>query len=362
MNHSARRPRRALVCSLTVALVAVFALVHGAAGAGPDRPRVIGVHLVSRAGEGDVADDRPKRALAREPVALHAVLAVRDGGRMVYFTDAGPTIVLAGKRHPARPLAGAPRASFRWLKVEPRVETLSNTESGRFRFEAIAYGETAVAAWRDKPTVAADVHPTLTTDRGDGVGTMRFKLVAVTADGTFATAGAEARRGRGSGGLSDAVLRVSLRRDDSYLGFLTELYGQPYIWASAGTSNATHQSERLEGADCADFVIYGRRRMGENRAYTWTGALPQVTRLLSRGRPGPDGVYVDERGAPLPFPRPGDLLLFPRHVGALVADRGRPGVLDRADIMVHAYFASPREQAVGETDYRDEPVEVRRWR
>ena len=27
--------------------------------------------------------------------------------------------------------------------------------------------------------------------------------------------------------LTDAVLRVSIRRDDSYLGFLTEMYGQP---------------------------------------------------------------------------------------------------------------------------------------
>jgi hypothetical protein len=341
-------------------VAALLAAVIGS-GAARAEPRVVAVHLVSRVGDAEVADDRAKRALARDPVRLHAVLVVRDGSRTVYHSDAG-AVELGGRRRPTRPLAQAPAVRLSWFKVEPRVETMSNTESGRFRFEAIAYAETEVAAWRGRSSVVADVRPTLTPDRGDGVGTMRFKLQAETADGTTATPGADERRGAGSGGLRDSVHRVSLRRDDTYLGFLTELFGQPYIWASAGRSSATHQSERLEGSDCADFVIYGRRRMGEDRDYTWTGALPQVTRLLSRGKAGPGGVYVDERGAPLRFTRVGDILLFPRHVGVLSADRGERGVLDRADLMMHTFFASPREEAVGDTDYRDAPVEIRRWR
>ena len=40
----------------------------------------------------------------------------------------------------------------------------------------------------------------------------------------------------------DAVTRVTIRRDDSFLGYLTEMYGQPYIWASAGISDTSHQS------------------------------------------------------------------------------------------------------------------------
>jgi len=354
-----------IVCWLTVTLVCAGA---AAAGADPsshgrearDRGHIVAVHLVSRIGDG-LASDGGKRALASDPVRLHAVLAVRDGSRTAYYSDAGPAVELAGKRRPVRPLAEAPAARFSWFKVEPRLESMSNTASGSFRFEAIDYAETAVSAWQGRSSVVADVRPTLTPDRGKGLGTMRFKLQAVTGDGTFATAGATARRGRGSGGLSDAVHRVSLRRDDTYLGFLTEMFGQPYIWASAGTSNRAHQSERLEGSDCADFVVYGRRRLGEDRDYTWTGALPKVTRLLGRGRPGNGGIYLDDKGAALRFTRPGDILLFPRHVGVLVADRGEPGVLDRADIMFHTFFASPQQQPVGDTDYRDAPVEIRRW-
>ena len=321
----------------------------------------ISLHLVSRVGDSGAADDRPKRALARETVHMYAAVLVREGRRVQAFSDA-PVVQIGRQRHTARPLAEAPARSLTWYKVEPKVESMSNTEGGGFRFEAIPYGETEVAGWRGKSTVVADVHPTLTTDRGKGTGTMRFRLAATTADGVLSTAGITARRGRGSGGLTDEVHRISVRRDDSYLGYLTEMNGQPYIWASAGTSNKTHQSERLEGADCADFVVYGRRRMGEDRAYTWTGSLPAVTKLLARGKPGEGGVYVDQRGEPLPYTQAGDILLFSRHVGVLVEDRGRPGVLDHADVMFHAFFASPREQAVGESDYKDAPVEIRRWR
>jgi hypothetical protein len=180
-------------------------------------------------------------------------------------------------------------------------------------------------------------------------------------DRVIAGPGPEARRGKASGGLDDTVTRISIRRDDTYLGFLTEMYNQPYIWASAGATDATHQSERLEGADCADFVVYGARRMGAKISYTYTGGLPSVTRLLATGRRGDDGVYRDAHGRPIAFTRPGDLLLFPRHVGALAADRGTPGVLDDQDVIMHTLFDSPREQAIADTGYAGEPVELRRF-
>jgi cell wall-associated NlpC family hydrolase len=205
-----------------------------------------------------------------------------------------------------------------------------------------------------------DVRPTRTTDRGQGLGTMRYKLVATAGGRTLATPGAEARGERGSG-LADTVHRVSLRRDDGYLGMLDELFGQPYIWASGGQPDARHQTERVEGADCADFVVYGMRRLGRRVPYTYSEGLRAHGRRLGAGTPRADGVYVDAGGVPLPFPRPGDLVLFPRHVGALSQDRGVPGVLDQDDLMMHTLFASPREQAIADSGYADRPVEILRW-
>jgi hypothetical protein len=84
--------------------------------------------------------------------------------------------------------------------------------------------------------------------------------------------------------------------------------------------------------------------------------------LARRASARRDGVYVDDRGETIAFPKIGDLVLFPRHVGVLTADSGVEGVLDHADVMMHSYFASPREQAIGDSDYAGTWIEVRRWK
>jgi hypothetical protein len=308
-----------------------------------------------------LADDTPKRVRRDQPVRLFALVAADVAGKRRWFSDA-PRVRLEGKALDVRPLAELPRATLRWYRVEPTVATMSNTESGAFRFEPVPYARTVIEGADGRASLLADVRPTLTPDHGGGVGTMRYAVELVRDGAALASPGPSARRGRGSGGLLDTVHRISLRRDDTYLGFLTEMYGQPYIWASAGTTTRAHQSERLEGSDCADFIIYGVRRMGKPLDYTWSGGLPSVTRLLARGERGEDGIYRDAAGTPLPFPAIGDLILFPRHVGALAKDRGHPGILDDQDLMMHTLFDSPKEQAIAESGYAQTTVELRRWK
>lgn len=299
--------------------------------------------------DGNSAIDKPIYARKGQDVRLYAV--VRTGTKI--YSDA-PSLIIGGKKVTPQPLPKD--AKVTWQRIEPATANMSNTASGEFRFELIEYKTTAIestAHW-----ITADVRPTLTVDHGDGVGTMRYQ---VTVDGV-ASAGIDARRGRGAGGLSDQVMRVTVRRDDTFLGFLSEMYGQPYIWASAGTSDKSHQSEHLEGSDCADLMVYAARRAGKHVSYTWTGGLPKVTKLLGAGLRDEKGVYRDKAGKPVPFTKPGDLVLFTRHVGALAEDKGTIGVLDDEDIIIHTLFDSPKEQAIKDTGYADTPAEVRRWR
>jgi hypothetical protein len=324
------------------------------------RGTVIAVHIVTAVGDAP-ATDRPAYARRDQTVTLYAAIEVEDGTRTIY-SDA-PALELRGKRVTAQPLAQAPRIALAWNRIEPTEANISNGDGPTFHFETIEYRATAIAGSTNQSAIPADVRPTLITDHGGGVGTMRFQLAITQGDRVLTTAGIDARRGRGSGGLTDAVTRVSIRSDDSYLGYLTEMYGQPYIWASAGLTEKSHQSERLEGSDCADFIVYGARRMGANIPYMWTGALPTVTKLLAPGGTrGEDGVYRDARGAALPFTRVGDLVLFPRHVGVLTEDRGELGVLDDQDLMMHTLFDSPKQQAIADSGYADRPVEVRRFK
>jgi len=351
-----------------VALAALLALGAAAQASGPGPETVVGAHIVSRVnGSEALADDQPKRARSDVGVTLFAVIETRQGATRVFYTDAGREVRIAGRKRATLPLDQAPDVTLSWFKIEPTVDTMSNTESGSFRFEPIDYSDVKVPGWSGRRAVSADVKPTLTPYRGSskfehGIGTMRYKLVADTGDGQISSPGIEARRGRGSGGLSHRVHRVSLRRDDTYLGMMTELYGQPYIWASGGATDRKHQSEHLEGADCADLMVYGARRLGYTVSYTWTGGLTDFARVLHKGTLRDDGVYVDRRGEPIPFTAVGDLILFPRHVGALARDRGVKGVLDSADVMMHTLFASPREQAIGDTSYGQMDIEILRWK
>lgn len=308
------------------------------------------------------ATDRPAYARADQKVTLHAVVTVADGATRITYSEA-PALRLAGKSVATVPLAKAPEIELRWNRIEPAVATMTNGDTpSEFKFQPIDYRATPIDGAQGKASIAADVRPTLTPDHGKGVGTMRYQIVALQGDRVIASAGPEARRGKGSGGLTDAVARVSIRRDDTYLGFLTEMYGQPYIWASAGLTDRNHQSEHLEGSDCADFLVYGARRMGKKLAYTWTGALPQVSKLLAAGTRSEDGIYRAKDGTMLPFTKIGDLVLFPRHVGVLAQDRGQAGVLDDQDLMMHTLFDTPKEQAIADSTYQDQPLELRRLR
>ncbi len=332
----------------------------------PARPSGVGDPLDTRpvtriritaAIDGGPATDGPAYARADQGVTLYAVLETADGQR---YSDA-PALRLGGRAVTAAPLAAGPRIELAWRRIEPVAATYSNGDGPTFHYEPIEYRATAIDG-AEGGALVPDVRPTLTPDHGRGVGTMRYQLVVRQGARTVETAGIEARRGGASGGLTDAVMRVSVRRDDTYLGYLTEMFGQPYVWASAGRNDPTHQSERLEGSDCADFIVYAARRLGARMPYSWTGALPGVTRKLGGGTRGEDGVYRDARGTPVPFTRAGDLVLFPRHVGALTVDRGTPGVLDDQDLMMHTLFDSPKEQAIADSGYAGTPVEVRRFK
>ncbi len=302
-----------------------------------------------------IASDAPIYARTGQTVTLHAL--VRTG--RLYFSDA-KRVQLRGKTISVRPLAEAPAATLAWSRIEPTAANTSNTQSGAFRFEAIDYRTTAIPS--AGASLVADVRPTLTPDHGAGIGTMRYQLTATQGARTIASPGIDKRRGRGSGGLADAVTRVTIRRDDSFLGYLGEMYGQPYVWASAGLTDASHQSEHLEGSDCADLMVYGARRMGKRIAYTWTGGLPGVTKLLAAGKRSDDGIYRDKAGKPLPYTQDGDLVLFTRHVGALAGDKGEKGVLDDQDVVLHTLFDSPKIQAIKDTGYAGTPAELRRWK
>ncbi len=322
--------------------------------------------VVARVGTAAVARPGIHRARLDQPVTLYAAVQGRMGSRRVVVT-AAPALELSGKRVPpgriVRPEAVS-GVSLRWFKVQPTGQWYDNTRGG-FHWDPIAYRAFAEGEWGTAWSRPADAHP-----RGDypdthaGAGTMAFQVRVRAAGAEVASAGPQDTF---RGGLADSVTRVAFRRDDTYLGRLTELFNTPYIWGSAGTRPEDHQAERLIGSDCADLIVYGARRLGKKLRYRATWHLPQVTRTIARAeKVDAAGRYLDRAGKPLAIGedaiRIGDLLLFKGHVGALAEDREPVGVLDGNDVMLHTYWAPPDEQPLKETAYAQAKVRVLRFK
>ncbi len=331
------------------------------------RPLLLAVELVSvplLSGDTRSATPDHKRVRQDTPVDLVVAVVAEDHGERLLLAgaervDLGDGLGLRA----ARPWPASEPIAIDWFKIEPTVGWVDN-EAGGFHWANIPYAETPWPSDRSARRSSsedpapwlrlarrADVQTTILPDRG-GLGTMAFK-VRVTAGGrSRSTPGAESRF---RGGLSPSVARVTVRRDDDFLGYLTELYNTPYVWASAG-SDDTHQAERNVGSDCADFIAYGLRRAGRAISYgstfdvpRWGGGRP-IARIAAIDR---DGRFLDDRGGLVRVGRdgvqPGDLLLFHRHVGAFSEDRPPRGVLDGGDLLMHTAWAPPVEETLFES-------------
>lgn len=354
------------------------------------------VVVVGRVDDGPWTD-APTEARADQKAELAALVIGHRGDRRVVLAPVGIARVrLAGQVRTAEAggieLAGA---RVQWSTVEPHgfrasaahngatsdyysnVSTERTTFGRWLGFDQIDYFERVVAAWGAQPRIAAvvssgeDDAPPL-----PGLGTVRYKVEIEIAGHTVASPGAEASD---TFGVLPGVHRVSIRRGDDFLGWLTGYLRVPEVFGSAG-GGRNHQTERFTGADCADVLVGAIRRMGRtDLAYTNVEGLTAYARVIA------DPADLDDHGAPdrpIPGVREGDLIRIdyggalrhhtPRgwdHVAALWQDRSDPdgpfhggpdGQLDGFDLVIH--MGHPR--LVIEPLARQAPatIDVLRWR
>ncbi len=269
--------------------------------------------------------------LAAAPtLQLHASVDGKAAPPGWVYVSAGQEVELEAR--PSRP-----GAEVKWERITPTVDALDNTTPS-FHFEPIRYAATELTECAGKLRCVVKARASAE------LGTTAYAVHARWADGVEAhTPGLEALD---RGGLSRAVFRVAVRQDDSLLGYATELFGTPYIFGSAG-KEGDHQADRLVGSDCADLIIYARRRLTGTGTYTSSYAIDQQAPLLKR----------DAK------PQAGDLLHFPnsRHVGLLYEDRPPVGQITADDLMLHTCWAKPTIQRLGDTGCASEPVRLLRF-
>jgi hypothetical protein len=227
------------------------------------------------------------------------------------------------------------KGDWRWFELKPKEPYVDNTQPS-FHFEQIHFEAVELTRCHGKATCEA-VPPGL--PELPGVGTVAYQL----RDGDRASPGIESTKW---GGLTQDVHRVTLRLDDTYLGYVTELVGTPYIFGSAGP-DGRNQTDLLIGADCADLAVYGQRRLGRRAEYVSTYTLDQ---------------QAPEVKGPV---KKGDVLHFPssRHVAVLWEDKPPIGVLDEGDLMLHTCWAPPKIEPIGQNPAcASQPMRVLRFK
>jgi hypothetical protein len=316
--------------------------------------------------------DAATEARADQHAELAAVVVGHRGKRRVVLAPAGiAKVTLGGQTLATEVLDKAlGEARVQWSTVEPHgfrsqkphngatsefysnVSTEPKTFGRWLGFDQIDYFERIVQAWGAPARIDAQVSSGEDgAQQIPGLGTVRFKVEVELAGQTLASPGAEATD---TFGVLPTVHRVSIRRGDDFLGWLSSYLLVPEVFGSAG-GGKNHQTERYTGADCADVLVGAIRRMGRtDLTYTNVASLPDYARTIV----GP--TELDDHGMPakpITGVREGDLIRIdyggalrhhtPRdwdHVAALWEDKSDPngpfhggpdGQLDGFDLVIH---------------------------
>ena len=255
-----------------------------------------------------------------------------------------------------------PGASVRWYRIVPDVSKPYNNavwpwDPNPYRwlgFAKIRYAREEIEGFRGRPEIALDpASPAWRAEiaRGGGgaagLGSYWFQVEVESGGRVLASPGLELNDHRG---LSPAILRVTFRSGDDILGHLTGFFNVPGVFGSV-----PYQVANYIGVDCADVIMaaYAEARgepvVADHNVAGLTRTLPVVgTTRIASGTPA----------APLRWGtdvRAGDLLAVKYdgwsqfgHIGALYKDENGNGLLDAADLVLHAGPLPLRLSTMGE--------------
>ncbi|HET8859293.1 hypothetical protein [Marivirga sp.] len=139
------------------------------------------------------------------------------------------------------------------------------------------------------------------------------------------------------------IIQIVVREEDSYLGYLTELIGLPFVLPPKSLGVYGHQTDLRVGTDCAELAIYGARRMGFNIPYC-----------------GPRGIldYVELTDEL----KMGTIIHYGYQVSVLYEDHGIRGELDNEDLLIHAYQDRVSIEKLGDIELSKKEYKLYKWK
>lgn len=160
------------------------------------------------------------------------------------------------------------------------------------------------------------------------------------------------------------TVQISLRPDNSYVGYLYELMNTPFIMAPRATPGGFNQADERLGTDCAGLAVYGRRRMGYTRVHYLgpRGILLYLDPITDEEYNLTGNVYTANTGDTASAPERGDILHFRSQVSIFLEDKGIPGILDTEDLLIQSWFDGTHICCIADNGFTDYPMRLYRWK
>jgi len=150
-------------------------------------------------------------------------------------------------------------------------------------------------------------------------------------------------------GVSEYPIQIAVRRDDTYVGYATELIGVPFVYVPKQTPDG-HQTDLRKGADCVALVVYGRRRTDRSVRYVAPKKLHDTLDKIG-----------DRATLATTDIREGDVLHFGFQTALIAEDREPRGKLDGNDIILHTYHGRAELRPFSELPYGKLRFDILRW-
>lgn len=277
----------------------------------------------------------------------------------VVFVRLGDTVSLTCETVRNGKPAPLSEASIQWREIQPVLR--SGYDNMRGTMDSVAYRSGGNLG------AQATIHLKFSPDQ---CGTHYYTVSGTTAGKPIS--GLPAIRFQTAEPLQRAfaghVVQVVCRPDDSYLGYLRELMGTPFIMGPGVTKSGFHQTDQRVGSDCAELAIYGRRRMGFPVPYCGPSGIVRYLKEIvpSEVSANANGIYLDAQGRPITVGaggiKPGDILHFGAQVSVFYQDRGVRGKLDAADLLLESWGSTPHVTTIRQCGFYQFPVHPMRWR
>lgn len=317
------------------------------------------IYLTSCVNDG-IYSTESKNATLEDKVMLNLVVESNINGKRIYFSESN-NVSINGENLDSSVVEPEDLGHFliKWYKIESKRNKYNNGSNESFHWDTPVYKETLIDNG-DNWTMLADAHPTnVLKDVNEGLGTMRYKVEFIYNNKKFSTPGKESVNLQG---ITEDVHRISFRKGDDFIGWLTSFFNLPYIYGSDGKTDEDHQTEKNIGADCADLIVGAYRKMGNNIPYTYSVGLIDFTNtiieesdLFTDGENFYNSHKLVKYGDDV---KNGDLILFGKwHVGVIAEDKSNPkgfykgkadGIFNKYDLMIHTLFDTPSKDSMGD--------------